>query len=580
MGFRRPVLISRKIVALVAGALGLMLAIAGYNQYSEMRQAEELTDLTEYLVPVANALSKIEMHLVEQEMHYERALRLAREQRTGDEIDAEVANFETLSKLFDSEIRRVTEGLERSLARVTTIADAIALARIQPIVPLIGKEHLEYHDRAIKLIASARARLPEAQINMTDDVARQEDEMDTILAEAAGAVGEFVERQGHLVRRHQERRTQIMAESLAITLMTFLIGLFLAVLITRRIVAPIRRLTAGANAVAQGDLTVDIVPTTRDEVGSLSAAFRHMVEGLKEKESIKQTFSTYVDPRIVRHLLAPESLDHEGDRREMTVFFSDIAGFTSVSEKLTPQALVRLINAYLAEMSQPIAKYEGVIDKFIGDAIMAYWGPPFVGENDHARFAVRAALQSFEHLDRFRREIPEITGLRTGAPDINIRIGIATGSVLIGNMGSKTSKNYTIMGDTVNLASRIEGACSEYGIRFLIGESTHALLGGEVVVREIDRIVVKGKAEPTRIFEPFALAEAAPPQLHVLAERFTSGLAAYRAQAWDEAAAAFHAVQAVSPNDGPSRVFLERLAVLRQTSPGADWDGVWRMTTK
>src|SRR5438105_3059013 len=176
------------------------------------------------------------MDVVEQAMHYERALRLAREKRAGEEIDAEVAKFETLSTLFDSEIQRATEGLERSLARVTAIPDAIALARIQPILPLVGKEHLAYHDRALKLIDGARALLPEAQINLSDDVARQEDEMDTILAEAATAVGEFVERQGHLVRKHQERRSLVMAESLGITLLTFLVGLSLAVVITRRIV--------------------------------------------------------------------------------------------------------------------------------------------------------------------------------------------------------------------------------------------------------------------------------------------------------------------------------------------------------
>lgn len=576
---RQP--IGRKIIGLVACALGLMVAIAAYNQYLEVKQADEITDLTEYLTPVAVALARIEIHVVEQDMHYERALRMVREKRGDDKVDAEIAKFSDLTKKVDAELKLASDGLEASLARVKNIQDAVSLARIQPILPIIAKEHMAYHGTAMQLLAQARGQVPEMQIDLGDDVARREDVLDEVLGKTASEIGLFVEQQGHLVHEYQERRMQSMLQGLGITSAAFIAALLLAVLITRRLVAPIRRLTSSANAVAQGDLTVDIVPaTTHDEVGSLTTAFRDMVQGLKEKESIKQTFSTYVDPRVVRRLLDTDNSDIAGDRREMTVFFSDIAGFTGVSEKLTPQSLVRLINAYLAEMSQPIAQYEGVIDKFIGDAIMAYWGPPFVGEHEHARLAVRAALLSFEVLDKFRTQIPEITGMRTGAPDINIRIGLATGPVVIGNMGSKTFKNYTIMGDTVNLASRMEGACSEYGIRFLIVDSTRALLGGEVLLREIDLLQVKGKTEPVRVFQPLCLADAATAEMTALVARHNDGVTAYRAQDWDAAEAAFEAVQAASPQDGPARVFLKRIALLRQHPPGAGWDGVWRMTSK
>jgi class 3 adenylate cyclase len=573
--------IGKKIIGLVLGALGLMLFIAAYNQHAEIKQAEEVTDLTEYLIPIATAVSKIEMHLVEQGMHNERALRLVREKRPEDQINAQVAEFEILTKKVDTEIQAAAKALDTSLTRVSNIQDAIALARIQPVLVQISKQHLEYHNAATKLIHAARTGQPEVQIDQSDNVVRMEDEIDTVLAKASTDILDFVERQGHLVHEHQERRAGIMEQSLVITVAAFLAGLLLAVLITRRIVAPIRQLTNSAKAVAQGDLNVHIdTKTSRDEVGSLTTAFSDMVQGLKEKESIKQTFSKYVDPRIVRHLLAPDNHDHGGDRREMTVFFSDIAGFTSVSEKLTPQSLVRLINAYLAEMSQPISQHEGVIDKFIGDAIMAYWGPPFVDKNEHASLAVRAALKSFECLDQFRKQIADITGIRTGTPDINIRIGIATGPVVIGNIGSTSFQNYTIMGDTVNLASRIEGACTEYGIRFMISESTRTQLNGEFLVREIDLIAVKGKAEPTRIFQPLAMSQDASAQQRALVEQFTTGLAAYRAQDWDEATATFDAVRQAWPDDEPSRVFLERIEVLRDTPPGTNWDGVWRMKTK
>jgi adenylate cyclase len=264
----------------------------------------------------------------------------------------------------------------------------------------------------------------------------------------------------------------------------------------------------------------------------------------------------------------------------MTVFFSDMAGFTTISELLTPQALVRLINAYLIEMSKPIAKENGVIDKFIGDAIMAYWGAPFVSESDHPRLAVRAGLQMFEYLDKFRLDVPEVTGLRTGAPNVDIRIGIATGPVLIGNMGSATMKSYTIMGDTVNLAARLEQACKTYSLRILISEATYLPTANDFLAREIDLIAVKGKSEAIRIFEPIAEMDLSTADHQRVVAQFAGALADYRLQKWDAAEAGFKAVLNARPGDGPSKVFLERISLLRDTPPAENWDGVWHMTEK
>ncbi|MFP8873462.1 MAG: adenylate/guanylate cyclase domain-containing protein, partial [Myxococcota bacterium] len=254
--------------------------------------------------------------------------------------------------------------------------------------------------------------------------------------------------------------------------------------------------------------------------------------------------------------------------------------FTGISEQLTPQALVKLINTYLSSMSRAIAIEDGVIDKFVGDTIMAYWGPPFVGEDEHALRAVRAGLDMFAILERFQRDIPEITGLRTGAPVIDIRIGIATGPVLIGSMGSDTVKNYTIMGDTVNVAARLESGCKYYGNRFLISESTRDLVGNAIVAREIDLVAVKGKGEPTRVFEPIGMAGNVDPDTERLLGVYKAGLRAYRQQEWAQAEDSFRTYLAKLDHDGPSKIYLDRIAVLKEKPPGPDWDGVWRMLSK
>ena len=180
----------------------------------------------------------------------------------------------------------------------------------------------------------------------------------------------------------------------------------------------------------------------------------------------------YIDPRVVEGLIdRPTVTAAEGQRRVMTVLFCDLKGFTSLSEGMTPQGLVKVMNRYLSIMSEPIRTNRGIIDKYIGDGIMAYWGPPFVGEADHARFACLAALEMIERIATLRQEIPELLGVRgTPMETCDLRIGVATGEALVGSIGSDVMMSYTVMGDVVNLASRLEGANKAYGTRNLVSE--------------------------------------------------------------------------------------------------------------
>ena len=573
--------IGQKLIGLIAGLLSIMLVIAAYSEYVTKKSGEEIEDLTQYLIPPQGALAKIATHLLEQQVHVERTLRLVAEAKPNDAlVDAELDAFRKLSTKVNKELKNIEDALTETFKNVNKVEDAIALARLEAAIPRLEKEHRTFEAQVLKTIEQTRKKLPTETISALDELKREQQNIEEIVETTQTNFSLFIDQQATVIMEHERKRGSLAIENLLVAVAAFIFGILMAVIITRRMLLPIRRLIVSTNAVAKGDLSVDVEPTTKDELGALTIAFREMTQGLREKEAIKQTFSQYVDPRIVRHLLAPGSADLEGDRRDMTVFFSDIVDFTSISERLTPQALVRLINAYLVEMSKPIAAGSGVIDKFIGDAIMAYWGVPFVKEDEHPRLAVRAGLQMFEFLDKFRLQIPEITGLRTGAPDIDIRIGVATGPVLIGNMGSNTVKSYTIMGDTVNLAARLEGACKEYGIRMLISNSTRQHTENDFLVREIDLITVKGKDEPTRVFEPIVEMEASSPLLKQMTERFSAALAAYRAQEWDEAEAGFKAVLAALPGDGPSRIFLDRVSLLRATPPGGDWDGVWRINSK
>jgi adenylate cyclase len=231
-------------------------------------------------------------------------------------------------------------------------------------------------------------------------------------------------------------------------------------------------------------------------------------------------------------------------------------------------------------MSEPIREHRGIIDKYIGDAIMAYWGPPFVQEGEHARLACLAAAEMIERVATLRKELPEILEVRSLQIDCDIRIGIATGEVLAGSIGSKFMMSYTILGDTVNLASRLEAANKEYGTRSLVSETTILAAGDAVEAREIDRIVVFGQTQPQAVFEVLGKKDALTANQIALRDHYAEGLAAYRARRWDEARNAFNAALEAAPDDGPSLTLLGRIEKLQSGPPPPAWDGAWRMDHK
>lgn len=269
----------------------------------------------------------------------------------------------------------------------------------------------------------------------------------------------------------------------------------------------------------------------------------------------------------------------QGQRRTMTIMFCDMKGFTAMSEGMTPQGLVKVVNCYLSTMSEPVRAHRGIIDKYIGDAIMAYWGPPFIEEADQARFACAAAVDMAERVPSLRTQIPELLGIRSMSLECDIRIGIATGEVLTGSIGSEFMMSFTVMGDAVNLASRLEGANKVYGTRVLIGQDTAAALGSTFELREIDRVTVVGQSVPQTIFEIMSRSGGLTPELRQLRTRYTEALAAYRAARWDAARAAFNAALEISPGDGASLALLSRIDQLA-AAPPADWDGSWQMEHK
>ena len=308
----------------------------------------------------------------------------------------------------------------------------------------------------------------------------------------------------------------------------------------------------------------------------VGATVYRYLETQREKRQILGAFEQYVPPRVVEELLAhPEKLTLGGEERVMTVLFSDVANFTTISESLTPRDLVNLINAYLSEMTDIILSYDGIIDKYEGDAIMAEFGAPVYYE-EHAIKACGAALDMQARLKVMGRQ-----ARRKGLPVLNCRVGINTGNMIVGNMGSRQVFDYTVIGDEVNLASRLEGANKAYGTRNMISESTYQAVREHFVTRPLDALRVKGKQRPVQVYELLArIEEPLEEDFKTLLAAYQVGFRQYRNRDWQAAAESFRQCLRLRPDDGPSREYLRRVLEFAQEPPGPDWDGVFEMRTK
>ena len=331
-------------------------------------------------------------------------------------------------------------------------------------------------------------------------------------------------------------------------------------------------------AFTNSDLLISIVdPSLAVVLAYFSTAVYQYLQEREQKALIKNVFGHYLSPAVVNILATdPDKARLGGDRRELTVFFSDIANFTTVSESFKqPEGLVDLLNEYLEEMTSIILKTDGTLDKYVGDAIIAFWGAP-LPQKDHAYRGCVASLEMQKRLADLRPKWK-----KEGKPELSCRCGVNTGNMIVGNIGGKDRFDYTVIGDSVNLASRMEGANKQYHSSIMISESTYSQVKNRVIVRELDLLQVKGKNEPVKVFELLGTSnlqmsdnEKQSLELH------HEGLKLYRERKWDEAIAYFNQAQQLDPKCHVAQIYAERASLYQLSPPPDEWNGVFVMTTK
>ncbi|MBP2434665.1 class 3 adenylate cyclase [Bradyrhizobium elkanii] len=572
--------IRQKIVGIAAGLIILAVITSLLSMVMAGQVGHLLDELTNRYIPAYGHLARVNIRALERSLAMRRMM-MAKMQAPGEDSGYESARkaFEEIEPLIKREADAARTLIDAIIADPSTPSDNAALGRlddridnaVNDLLMRLNAENktlLEQIDA--KDFAAARATTLRADGLRDDFNTRIEGIRSDMLAQVASAAAK--------VMSAQQRAIIISG---VVTAIAAILGFVFAMLVGSGITRPVMRLLESTREVEAGRLDGAITITTQDEIGQLSAAFNRMIETLRHNQRIRETFGRYINPRIAEGLLEqPAIAATEGQRRVMTVMFCDMKGFTSLSEGVTPSGLVKIMNLYLSTMSAPVHAHRGIIDKYIGDAIMAYWGAPFVEEAEQTHLAALAAIDMIGQVNQLRKDLPELLGVRVIPADCDIRIGIATGEALVGSIGSEFMMSYTVLGDTVNLASRLEGANKFYGSRSLISEATAAACAATIELREIDRLVVMGQTQPVAVFEILGKKDELTPAQTELRQRYADGLAAYRDRRWDDAEQAFAAALAAAPGDGPSIAMKARVAAFRQDPPAADWDGAWHLERK
>jgi adenylate cyclase len=567
--------IALKIFSLAVFILILMIVVSVVNSIEVIKLGEEVQGISHTDMPIAGHAADLNEAGLRRRIAFER---LYREYAAPIPDSSVIIEAETNFKKFSIAVENKIQLLRSDLDTLPdNKIDQNNFVQARELVTEIESTFEQQTDMVKRILASRKLRngnenkeLMEINVQLQSKLQDERSKLQNL----AFTIAEDA------VTRAKKSEIKILWSSITITLLALVLGLWGAWILSKKLANPILRLLQSTRDVQGGDLSVNIENLPEDEIGQLGEGLNKMIEELRRKEELQNMISTYIDPRIVEKIILPGRAEIlAGQRQTMTIMFTDLAGFTKIGEQLSPTGLVKLTNRYFTIMTECIQAEHGIIDKFIGDAIMAYWGPPFIKEEEQAAAACRAALRQQEALIQFRKELPELLGLRKDLPEINIRIGIATGEVVVGNIGSDTARSYTVMGDVVNLASRLETANSQYGTVVMISDITLRMAETQIEVRELDKIVFKGKTEPVKVYELLANEGEITTEENAKRNRYSEALEAYRKQDWLAAEAIFKEL-VDKYDDKPSHTFMKRIAIMEKHDIGQGWDGVWRMTSK
>jgi class 3 adenylate cyclase len=563
-----------KFVGLTAGLILLLSVTAFISLRNSAETVGQIKTVVEFAIPAYGALARSHIRSLEQAVELRRSILLAEDPTVPDDVIAEhVQAFLTARQSFEREFADADKLLQHGLTQASSAGAASDLQKMREELAGLRTLLQAYEHETDACLESIRSRsvAPARQRLTTIDGLRQE--LGGRLEDLRSAMFAALK---VISRNAEAAQARAQMATIVVFVLASLLGLGVAVIGAMRLIRSIRSLVRGAEAIEGGNLDTRIEIASRDEIGRLAASFNRMTEGLRMRDRIRDMFGRYVDRRIAEHLIGSQIL--LGERRHVSIMFCDLAGFAALSERHGAERVVEFLNAYFSLMAREITATGGIIDKYIGDAVMAYWCPPFVPQEEVALRSADAALRCLEQMPTVDAASRAIFGDASENDPPRSRLGIASGQSITGSIGADERRNYTVIGDTANLASRIEGANRLYRSTTLICERTARAIATHFVLREIDTVLLPGIKDSQSIVEILGRIGQISDQQEELRQRYEMGLGAYRGRDWTAARRHFSDCLTVSPQDGPARTMLDRVEMLSAApaEKGA-WNGIWHL---
>ena len=543
--------IRAKISLLAAALLALLAMVGGVAIDGLSRVHGELKSLHEHVLPLDVMLEDLAQQEIEREAELYAMLRAG--------VGAGAHDQATLAPLLESEAKAVLE-------LIATVADHHTLIGHPEISALLDPPAQDLIRTGTDFAASAGA-LAQAMRNedipatnaafevFTDNGAAVRASLNALTAAMRTAMVDAA-------ARAEEHEARVQTIVLIAALVALAVGVFGTVMITGVITGPIRTLAAAARRIEQGDLNTSVEVRGNDEISGLGKTFNTMVEGLRVKDRIKDTFGKYIDPRIVEHLIGETSL-LDSNRRAMTVSLAQYQGFADYAERNTPEQIVDRINSYYSAMSIEVAMDNGVVDKMMGDTVLAFFGPPFTPNTNQAELACMAALRQ----TKWRPE--------ASPPEHRPLIAISSDESIVGTMGSEKIRSFTIMGDNVAIAEALARACRIYAVDILISGATKQTLGDQFITRLVDHVQLPGRVTSSDLHELLGTQDDVSAEEISFLEAYEAALGTYRTGDFERARLMFEKCSDDRPGDQPTSLMLDRLDLIEMDPPNQDWNGAW-----
>tara|TARA_E500000331_G_scaffold237814_1_gene228160 strand:- start:701 stop:2506 length:1806 start_codon:yes stop_codon:yes gene_type:complete len=567
-----------KIMGIAMGMLILFLIISSFSTFRLLHIKHELMDLSRYTIPIIDTVSLMRVYVFKQEIHLQRLFKYYEQvPLKNQKIENESQKYRMLLATVNHLQKKAQQLANDGIANAKISSDADIYRNVLKVLATVIAKYRQVNDHGLDIIAALAKGNAQAARTSQGKLDEEVNDLNEHIETLSHDLGKITSASISAAESHEE---DVFWLAVSATGLAVFLGLFFGIATTAKFTGPIRDLSKKMAQVDDGNLSVELMIRSNDEIGQLSSSFNTMIEELRLKAHIEETFGKYVDPRVVEKMISSINPgETEGERRSMTVMFAGIAGIENLNTEIEPEALTKFYNEYLELIGSPLSENQGVLDKFIGTVMMGFWGKPFTGSDEHADLALKTASDLIASKSDIEELLSRHLGKKTNTPKSVLTIGVATGEMIVGNMGSPSSMAFTVMGDVVNNASRLKGASKQFGVPLLCSEETLKAAGDSHHFREVDKILAMGMDSPMGVYEYLPKLPAYEAYKSETLKLYSDGLAAYRSGDWAAARKLWDIFAKIVPGDKAVKIMSARLDKL-EIDGAQDWNGVWQMNSK